>query len=255
MYEPTNESQPTTTNTTTNTSQTTPALAGVCLVCGGGCAVGDTMCARCDGLLRGWLREYPAWLDSLHEFLDSTAHYGGHQPGRVNLPAAPTPIRLPVLDHMQAIEDAAIALWRRLYAPPAMPWATYGMHPPLVDMLRVCAGSPRLRRMPDIADFYHEWESMVRKTLDIIDVPPAKHGIGRCPNPLCGVELTAAVGAATLIVWSTCDWGSCGSASNRAGRSRRGSVRNCCANAGSSATRTRFAHGVSAAGSNRLVKT
>ena len=101
MYEPTNESQPTTTNTTTNTSQTTPALAGVCLVCGGECAVGDTMCARCDGLMRGWLREYPSWLDSLHEFLDSTAHYGGRQPGRVNLPAAPTPIRLPVLDHMQ----------------------------------------------------------------------------------------------------------------------------------------------------------
>ena len=90
MYEPTNESQPTTTNTTTNTSQTTPALAGVCLVCGGGCAVGDTMCARCGGLMRGWLREYPAWLDSLHEFLDSTAHYGGRQPGRVNLPANPT---------------------------------------------------------------------------------------------------------------------------------------------------------------------
>lgn len=170
----------------------------MCQVCGGECAVGDTMCARCDGLMRGWLREYPSWLDSLHEFLDSTAHYGGHQPGRVNLPAAPTPIRLPVLDHMQAIENAAIALWRRLYAPPAMPWATYDAHPPLVDMLRTCAGSPRLRRMPDIADFYHEWESMVRKTLDIIDVPPAKHGIGRCPNPLCGVELTAAVGAASV---------------------------------------------------------
>lgn len=199
MNEQNNESQPTTINTTTtNTSQTTPALAGVCLVCCGGCAVGDTMCAQCDGLMRGWLREYPSWLGSLHEFLDSTAHYGGHQPGRVNLPAAPTPIRLPVLDHMQAIEDAAIALWRRLYAPPAMPWATYDAHPPLVDMLRTCAGSPRLRRLPDIADFYHAWESMVRKTLDIIDVPPAKHGIGRCLNPLCGVELTAAVGAVSV---------------------------------------------------------
>ena len=199
MNEQNNESQPTPNQTRpAQTNQNKPALAGVCLVCGGECAVGDTMCARCDGLMRGWLREYPSWLDSLHEFLDSTAHYGGRQPGRVNLPSAPTPIRLPVLDHMQAIEDAAIALWRRLYAPPAMPWATYGMHPPLVDMLRTCAGSPRLRRMPDIADFYHEWESMVRKTLDIIDVPPAKHGIGRCPNPLCGVELTATVGAVSV---------------------------------------------------------
>ena len=125
MNEQNNESQPTPNQTQpAQTNQNKPALAGVCLVCGGGCAVGDTMCARCDGLMRGWLREYPSWLDSLHEFLDSTAHYGGRQPGRVNLPAAPTPIRLPVLDHMQAIEDAAIALWRRLYAPPAMPWAT-----------------------------------------------------------------------------------------------------------------------------------
>ena len=199
MNEQTNESQPTPNQTQpAQTNQNKPALAGVCLVCGGECAVGDTMCAQCDGLMRDWLREYPSWLDSLHEFLDSTAHYGGRQSGRVNLPAAPTPIRLPVLDHMQSIEDAAIALWRRLYAPPAMPWATYGVHPPLVDMLRVCAGSPRLRRMPDIADFYHEWESMVRKTLDIIDVPPAKHGIGRCPNPLCGVELTASVGAVSV---------------------------------------------------------
>jgi hypothetical protein len=144
MNEQNNESQPTPNQTQpAQTNQNKPALAGVCLVCGGECAVGDTMCARCDGLMRGWLREYPSWLDSLHEFLDSTAHYGGRQPGRVNLPAAPTPIRLPVLDHMQAIEDAAIALWRRLYAPPAMPWATCGVHPPLVDMLRVCAGSPR----------------------------------------------------------------------------------------------------------------
>ena len=199
MNEPTNESQPTPNQTQpAQTNQHKPALAGVCLVCGGECVVGDTMCARCDGLMRGWLREYPSWLDSLHEFLDSTAHYGGRQPGRVNLPAAPTPIRLPVLDHMQAIEDAAIALWRRLYAPPAMPWATYGVHPPLVDMLRACAGSPRLRRLPDIADFYHEWESTVRKTLDIIDVPPSRHGIGRCLNPLCGVELSAEVGAVSV---------------------------------------------------------
>lgn len=179
MYEPTNESQPTTTNTTTNTSQTTPALAGVCLVCGGECAVGDTMCARCDGLMRGWLREYPSWLDSLHEFLDSTAHYGGRQPGRVNLPAAPTPIRLPVLDHMQEVGDMAVALWRRLYAPSAMPWANGRIHPSLLECLSVCAACPRLNRLPDIDIIWHDWESSARKTLSIIDVPPSKHGIGR----------------------------------------------------------------------------
>ena len=76
MNEQTNESQPTPNQTQpAQTNQNKPALAGVCLVCGGGCAVGDTMCAKCDGLMRGWLREYPSWLDSLHEFLDSTAHY------------------------------------------------------------------------------------------------------------------------------------------------------------------------------------
>jgi hypothetical protein len=198
MYEPTNESQPNNTNTTTNTSQTTPALAGVCLVCGGGCAVGDTMCARCDGLMRGWLREYPSWLDSLHEFLDSTAHYGGRQPGRVNLPAAPTPIRLPVLDHMQAIEDAAIALWRRLYAPPAMPWADSMIHPSVLKCLSICADCNRLSRLPDIGLIWHDWERLARKTLGIIDVPPSKHGIGRCLNPLCGVELSAEVGAVSV---------------------------------------------------------
>ena len=170
----------------------------MCLVCGGGCAVGDTMCARCDGLMRGWLREYPSWLDSLHEFLDSTAHYGGRQPGRVNLPAAPTPIRLPVLDHMQAIEDAAIALWRRLYAPPAMPWADSMIHPSVLKCLSICADCNRLSRLPDIGLIWHDWERLARKTLGIIDVPPSKHGIGRCLNPLCGVELSAEVGAVNV---------------------------------------------------------
>lgn len=170
----------------------------MCRVCGGGCAVGDTMCARCDGLMRGWLREYPSWLDSLHEFLDSTAHYGGRQPGRVNLPAAPTPIRLPVLDHMQAIEDAAIALWRRLYAPPAMPWADSMIHPSVLKCLSICADCNRLSRLPDIGLIWHDWERLARKTLGIIDVPPSKHGIGRCLNPLCGVELSAEVGAVSV---------------------------------------------------------
>ena len=145
--------------------------------------------------MRGWLREYPAWLDSLHEFLDSTAHYGGRQPGHVNLPAAPTPIRLPVLDHMQEIGDMAVALWRRLYAPSAMPWANGRIHPSLLECLSVCAACPRLNRLPDIDIIWHDWESLARKTLSIIDVPPSKHGIGRCPNPLCGVELSAPIDA------------------------------------------------------------
>lgn len=148
--------------------------------------------------MRGWLREYPSWLDSLHEFLDSTAHYGGRQSGRVNLPAAPTPIRLPVLDHMQEVGDMAVALWRRLYAPSAMPWANGRIHPSLLECLSVCAACPRLNRLPDIDIIWHDWESLARKTLSIIDVPPSRHGIGRCLNPLCGVELTAEIGAVSV---------------------------------------------------------
>ena len=135
------------------------------------------------------------------------------------------------------------ALWCRLYAPPAMPWVTSIAVPSIVDMLKACWSCQRLNRLPDIGLIWHDWERLARKTLAIIDVPPSRHGIGRCLNPLCGVELSAEVGAvslivrcaATLIAWSMCDWVSCGSASNRAGRSRRGSVLSCCANAGSSA--------------------
>lgn len=199
MNEPTNESQPTPNQTQpAQTNQHKPALAGVCHVCGAGCRAGDTLCLECDRLLRGWLRSYPEWLESLHEFLDSTAHYGGHQPGRVNLPSAPTPIRLSVVDHLQEVDDLTVTLWRRLYAPPAMPWVTRVTRPRLLGMLRDCAACPRLSRLPDIDSIYRDWERMARRTLDIIDVPPAKHGIGRCLNPLCGVELTAAVGAASV---------------------------------------------------------
>ena len=77
-----------------------------CSVCGGECRIQATMCDKCETALRGWIHDYPVWIHALREFLDSTAHYGGHQPGRVNLPSAPTPIRLSVVDHLQEIEDA-----------------------------------------------------------------------------------------------------------------------------------------------------
>lgn len=156
----------------------------------------------------------------------------------------------------------AVALWRRLYAPSAMPWANGRIHPSLLECLSVCAACPRLNRLPDIDIIWHDWESLARKTLSIIDVPPSKLGIGRCPNPLCGVELTAAVGAVSVA----CPV--CGStyrvtdvrlgflrACVRSGRAfTAGSVRSCCANADSSAARARFAHGASAAGSSRSAK-
>lgn len=175
-----------------------PALAGVCRVCGEGCRVQGTLCVGCETALRGWLRDYPSWIRALREFLDSTAHYGGHQPGRVNLASAPTPVRLSVIDHLQEIEDESIALWRRLYAPPAMPWVTRVAHPSLTDMLRACASCPRLGRLADVDLIWRDWQRLARKTLGIIDVPPARHGIGRCLNPLCGVELTAEVGAVSV---------------------------------------------------------
>lgn len=257
MNEPTNESQPTQTN------QNNPALAGMCQVCGGECRIQATMCDKCENTLRGWIHDYPIWIHALREFLDSTAHYGGHQPGRVNLPSAPTPIRLSVVDHLQEIEDAVTALWCRLYAPPAMPWATSIAVPPVADMLKACWSCQRLNRLPDIGLIWHDWQRLTRKTLGIIDVPPSRHGIGRCLNPLCGVELSAEVGAVSV------DCPVCGNAYRvvdvrlgflreciESGRAfTAGSARSCCVNAGSSAMRIRFARGVSVAGFSRPVRT
>ena len=163
----------------------------MCQVCGGECNLRNTLCDKCDAVMRGWLRDYPSWIQVLREFLDSTAHYGGHQPGRTNLASAPTPVRLSVIDHLQEIDDLAVALWRRLYAPPAMPWADSRIHPSVLKCLSICADCNRLSRLPDIGLIWHDWERLARKTLGIIDVPPSKHGIGRCLNPLCGVELSA----------------------------------------------------------------
>lgn len=199
MNEPTTESQPTTNTTPNNQNKPkTPALAGVCLVCGGECRIQSTLCDQCEATLRGWLHDYPEWMQALREFLDSTAHYGGHQQGRTNPASAPTPVRLSVVDHLQEIDDMAVALWRRLYAPPAMPWAGSGIRPSVLECLRRCAGCGRLASLPDIGLIWHDWQRLARKTLGIIDVPPAKHGIGRCLNPLCGVELSAEVGAVSV---------------------------------------------------------
>ena len=136
-----------------------------CSVCGGECRIQATMCDKCENTLRGWIHDYPIWIHALREFLDSTAHYGGHQPGRVNLPSAPTPIRLSVVDHLQEIEDAVTALWCRLYAPPAMPWATSIAVPPIVDKLKACWSCQRLNRLPDIGLIWHDWQRLARKTM------------------------------------------------------------------------------------------
>lgn len=170
----------------------------MCQVCGGECNLRNTMCDKCEAGIRGWLRDYPSRIHALREFLDSTAHYGGHQPGRTNLASAPTPVRLSVIDHLQEIDDLAVALWRRLYAPPAMPWADSRIHPSVLKCLSICADCNRLSRLPDIGLIWRDWERVVRKTLGIIDVPPSRHGIGRCLNPLCGVELSAEVGAVSV---------------------------------------------------------
>lgn len=199
MNEQNNESQPTPNQTQpAQTNQNKPALAGMCQVCGGECNLRNTLCDKCDAVMRGCLRDYPSWIQALSEFLDSTAHYGGHQPGRTNLASAPMPVRLSVIDHLQEIDDLAVALWRRLYAPPAMPWADSRIHPSVLKCLSICADCNRLSRLPDIGLIWRDWERVVRKTLGIIDVPPSRHGIGRCLNPLCGVELSAEVGAVSV---------------------------------------------------------
>ena len=111
MNEPTNESHPTPNQTQpAQTNPNKPAPAGMCQVCGRECRIRTTLCEGCEITLKGWIRDYPVWIRALREFLDSTAHYGGRQSWRVNLPAAPTPIRLSVIDHLREIEDATTAL-------------------------------------------------------------------------------------------------------------------------------------------------
>ena len=53
-------------------------------------------------------------------------------------------------------------------------------------MLKACWSCQRLNRLPDIGLIWHDWERLARKTLAIIDVPPSRHGIGRCL--ILGVE-------------------------------------------------------------------
>ena len=74
MNEQNNESQPTPNQT--QPPQNKPALAGMCRVCGGECRIQATMCDKCETALRGWIHDYPSWIQALREFLDSTAHYG-----------------------------------------------------------------------------------------------------------------------------------------------------------------------------------
>jgi len=61
MNEQNNESQPTPNQTQpAQTNQNKPALAGMCQVCGGECNLRNTLCDKCDAVMRGWLRDYPS---------------------------------------------------------------------------------------------------------------------------------------------------------------------------------------------------
>ena len=151
------------------------------------------LCEHCelDTAMR-LLRLIP-WTAACREFLDATAHYGGHAPGRTNLPTAPLPIRLEVIDHLDDMTGVMQEWWRRLLGVDPVDWHR-DLCPDLTGCLIDIAGHPRLPLMPGIDHYLRELDRLERRTLAIIDTSDTTHRIGHCLNPLCGVELSARIG-------------------------------------------------------------
>ena len=150
------------------------------------------LCPACDLALTLDPLRLCVWLDPLHASLDATVHPGGHQPTRVNLPNAPTPIRLDVLDLLDTIDATARAMWRRLEGVDALDWrrdapAATSLRRLLMDI----SGHPRLTLLADAGMWLDSLDRLCALTLAIIDIPDRPKPIGHCPNPLCGVQLNA----------------------------------------------------------------
>lgn len=166
----------------------------ICVSCQAGIDDQHTLCPECELRFAIRLLWFIPWLAACREFLDSTAHYGGHAPERVNLPTAPTPIRLEVLDHLDLVSASIQGLWRRLQGVDPLDWQR-DMCPDVEGCLLDAAAHPRLGMLPDIGMWLDEFRQLEAKTLNIIDVPENMRIIGRCLNSLCGVELKAPIGA------------------------------------------------------------
>ena len=158
-----------------------------------------TLCPACELAFAMLLLRLATWLDPLHASLDATLHPGGHQPTRIIQATAPTPIRLDVLDLLDALDATARTFWRRLEGINALDWRLD--KPPAHDLTRLLADlaeHPQLATITDADMWFSQFEQLEQRVLEVIDVPDRPKPIGHCPNPLCGVQLCAMEGQSTV---------------------------------------------------------
>lgn len=176
----------------------------VCPLCGK--PIGEDMvrlCARCEVGFALDLSRLMLDLRPLHDMLDATVHYGGHEPARTQTATPPTPIRLNVLDLIEDITDYAYELHRILEG------ATLDGEHALEDVvgtLLSCVESERLA-VSAHADRWARHARRMAAQADLLLDPPDLHPIGHCPNQLCGVMLNASDGQETVtcgVCGTTC---------------------------------------------------
>jgi ssDNA-binding Zn-finger/Zn-ribbon topoisomerase 1 len=164
-----------------------------CQHCNTSIETGYTLCPECELNLTLLILRLTTFTTPLKASLDSTLHPGGHQPTRTNLPTAPTPIRLDVLDLIDQLDATASELARWLEDSPQETAFTS-----IQDALIRCVESDLLPRFADAELYYQTLTRLEQRILDIIDTPEETRIVGRCPNQLCGITLTAPSTATTI---------------------------------------------------------
>lgn len=150
-----------------------------------------TLCPSCEVRFALTLLRLAASLEPLHDMLDSTIHYGGHEPTRTLTSTPPTPIRLAVLDLIDDITTYSYELRRLLLGMPDQEHeATYE---DAIGTLIADAGAPTISTNT-CAGMYMRDAIRLMQTADRLLDPPNMRDIGHCPNPLCGVMLQACDG-------------------------------------------------------------
>ena len=152
-----------------------------CQNCGAPVDEGWTLCVACELRFAGMLLRLARDVTPLHDSLDATLHPGGHAPVRIQTATPPTPIRLDVLDRIDALD------WHK--------------DPRMEDLeatLIACAGHPKLATFHDAGLYMHIINNLARKVDLALDPPEQRREIGTCE--LCETMLTA--GAADQ--WVTC---------------------------------------------------
>lgn len=153
-----------------------------------------TLCPTCELAFTLLILRLVTFTEPLKASLDSTIHPGGHQPTRTNLPTPPTPIRLEVLDLIDILDSTASELARWLEDSDQETAFTS-----IQDALIRCTESNHLPRFTDAELYWQTFTRLEKRILQTIDAPEETRIIGRCPNRLCGIQLTAPSTATTII--------------------------------------------------------